>query len=463
MMAEKQLSQAAQWDHEFVWHPFTQMQDWLAQEPVVIERGEGIYLIDENGKKYYDGVSSLWVNIHGHNHPVLNQALKDQVDKIAHSTLLGLVSPPSAQLCKELVELAPAGLDKVFLSDDGSTAIEIAIKMAYQYRQQVGQTKKTKFISLNAGYHGDTLGTVSVGGIQLFHEVFHNLLFKPITLPSPGVYRDVAEREQAFEESLAELECILDREGDEITALVMEPLVQAAAGMLVMPKGYLKRVRELTKAHDVFLIVDEVATGFGRTGTFFACEQEDVAPDFMTLSKGITGGYMPLAATLTTKRIFDGFLGTFEERKTFYHGHSYTGNALACAVALASLQVFRAEHVMEQLPAKIEAFTKALKPIESLEHVKEVRQRGLIVGIELEKDVKTHEAYRPNDAVGAKVAVLAREQGLICRPIGDVVILMPPLASTIEQLEDMVRIVGDSIRRATEEDGVLEDMKPIIL
>nr|WP_252894180.1 aminotransferase class III-fold pyridoxal phosphate-dependent enzyme [Veillonella denticariosi] len=337
--------------------------------------------------------------------------------------------------------------------------------MAYQYRQQVGQTKKTKFISLNAGYHGDTLGTVSVGGIQLFHEVFHNLLFKPITLPSPGVYRDVAEREQAFEESLAELERILDREGDEITALVMEPLVQAAAGMLVMPKGYLKRVRELTKAHDVFLIVDEVATGFGRTGTFFACEQEDVAPDFMTLSKGITGGYMPLAATLTTKQVFDGFLGTFEERKTFYHGHSYTGNALACAVALASLQVFRDEHVMEQLPAKIEAFTKALKPIESLEHVKEVRQRGLIVGgIELEKDVKTHEAYRPNDAVGAKVAVLAREQGLICRPIGgDVVILMPPLASTVEQLEDMVRIVGESIRRATEEEGVLEDMKPIIL
>ncbi|MDD7291256.1 MAG: adenosylmethionine--8-amino-7-oxononanoate transaminase, partial [Veillonella caviae] len=354
-MAEWKLSQVAKWDHEFVWHPFTQMQDWLAQEPVVIERGEGVYLIDENGKKYYDGVSSLWVNIHGHNHPTLNAALKEQVDKIAHSTLLGLVSPPSAQLCKELVELAPEGLNKVFLSDDGSTAIEIAIKMAYQYRQQVGQTEKTKFISLNAGYHGDTLGTVSVGGIQLFHQVFHNLLFKPITLPSPGVYRDVADREASFEESLAELERILDEEGHQITALVMEPLVQAAAGMLVMPHGYLKRVRELTAAHDVFLIVDEVATGFGRTGTFFACEQEGVSPDFMTLSKGITGGYMPLAATLTTQRVFDAFLGTFEEKKTFYHGHSYTGNALACAVALASLQVFRDEKVMEGLPRKIEA------------------------------------------------------------------------------------------------------------
>ena len=462
-MAEKQLSQAAQWDHEFVWHPFTQMQDWLAQEPVVIERGEGVFLIDENGKKYYDGVSSLWVNIHGHNHPVLNQALKDQIDKIAHSTLLGLVSPPSAQLCKELVELAPEGLDKVFLSDDGSTAIEVAIKMAYQYRQQVGQTKKTKFIALNAGYHGDTLGTVSVGGIQLFHQVFHNLLFKPLTLPSPGVYADVADRDKAFEESLAELERILKEEGDEITALVMEPLVQAAAGMLVMPHGYLKRVRELTVKHDVFLIVDEVATGFGRTGKFFACEHEGVAPDFMTLSKGITGGYMPLAATLTTQRVFDAFLGTFEEKKTFYHGHSYTGNALACAVALASLKVFRDEKVIDQLPAKVEAFTKALEPIKSLKHVKEVRQRGLIVGIELEKDVATHEAYRPNDAVGAKVAILAREQGLICRPIGDVVILMPPLASTVEQLEDMVRIVGESIQRATEEEGLLEDLRPIIL
>ncbi|MBS7013637.1 MAG: aminotransferase class III-fold pyridoxal phosphate-dependent enzyme, partial [Veillonella sp.] len=306
-------------------------------------------------------------------------------------------------------------------------------------------------------------GTVSVGGIQLFHQVFHNLLFKPLTLPSPGVYCDVADREKAFEESLAELERILNEEGDEITALVMEPLVQAAAGMLVMPHGYLKRVRELTVKHDVFLIVDEVATGFGRTGKFFACEHEGVAPDFMTLSKGITGGYMPLAATLTTQRVFDAFLGTFEEKKTFYHGHSYTGNALACAVALASLQVFRDEKVIEGLPKKIEAFTNALKPIENLKHVKEVRQRGLIVGIELEKDVATHEAYRPNDAVGAKVAILAREQGLICRPIGDVVILMPPLASTVEQLEDMVRIVGESIQRATEEEGILEDLRPIIL
>ena len=456
-------SNSAIWDHEYVWHPFTQMQDWLSQEPVVIERGEGVYLIDEEGNKYYDGVSSLWVNIHGHNHPTLNKAIIDQVSKISHSTLLGLVSQPSAQLAKELVELAPEGLDKVFFSDDGSTAIEVALKMAYQYRQLMNHPKKQKFISLSAGYHGDTLGTVSVGGIKLFHEVFHSLLFKPITLPSPGIYRDLADREEAFENSLKELEGVLKEDHENITALIMEPLVQAAAGMLVMPHGYLKRVRELTTQYDVFLILDEVATGFGRTGTFFACEHEDVSPDFMTLSKGITGGYMPLAATLTTKKIFDAFLGTYEEKKTFYHGHSYTGNALACAVALASLQVFRDEHVMEQLPSKIEAMADALKPIDQLAHVKEVRQRGLIVGIEIEKDTVNHVPYHPNDAVGAKVAVLARKQGLICRPIGDIVILMPPLASTDDQIRDMVRIVGESIKEATENEHMLEDIKPTIL
>ena len=457
------ISQAAKWDHEFVWHPFTQMQDWLQQIPVVIERGEGIYLIDEDGKKYYDGVSSLWVNIHGHNHPDLNKAIIEQVGKISHTTLLGLVSPPSALLAKELVDIAPEGLEKVFFSDDGSTAIEVALKMAYQYRQLVGQTKKTKFISLTSAYHGDTLGTVSVGGITLFHEVFHSLLFKPILLPSPGIYRDVADREQAFEASLQELERILQDQHEEITALIMEPLVQAAAGMLVMPEGYLKRVRELTKQYDVFLILDEVATGFGRTGKMFACENENVAPDLMTLSKGITGGYMPLAATLTTKKIFDAFLGTFEEKKTFYHGHSYTGNALACAVALASLEVFRKEHVIDNLPPKIEAMADALKSVEILAHVKEVRQRGLIVGIELEKDVASHIPYHPNDAVGAKVAVLARTKGLICRPIGDVVILMPPLASTAEDIRDMVRILHESIQEATEVEGILADMKPVIL
>ncbi len=438
-------------DKEYIWHPFTQMKGWMETEQLAIERGEGIYLIDEEGNRYYDGVSSLWVNIHGHNHPKLNEAIVKQLGKIAHTTLLGLVSPPSAQLAKELVEISPKGLDKVFYSDDGSTAIEVAIKMAYQYWQMKGKKEKQRFISLSAAYHGDTLGTVSVGGISLFHEVFHPLLFRPIILPSPAVYRDVEERQKVFEESLQRLEEVLEQKHKEVAALIMEPLVQAAAGMLVMPKGFLSKVRELTKKYEVLLIVDEVATGFGRTGKMFACEHEGVSPDFMTLSKGITGGYMPLAATLTTKDIFDAFLGTFEEKKTFYHGHSYTGNALGCAVALASLEVFREEKVLEGLDEKIELAKEKLKRFESLTHVKEVRQVGLIIGIELEKDTKTHEPYPVNDAVGAKIAYHARKSGLICRPIGDVIILMPPLASRKEEIADMIDILFHSTKAITEE------------
>ncbi len=270
-------------------------------------------------------------------------------------------------------------------------------------------------------------------------------------MPSPAVYRDVEERQKVFEESLQRLEEVLEQKHKEVAALIMEPLVQAAAGMLVMPKGFLAKVRELTKKYDVLLIVDEVATGFGRTGKMFACEHEGVSPDFMTLSKGITGGYMPLAATLTTKDIFDAFLGTFEEKKTFYHGHSYTGNALGCAVALASLEIFREEKVLEGLDEKIELAKEKLKRFESLTHVKEVRQVGLIIGIELEKDTKTHEPYPVNDAVGAKIAYHARKSGLICRPIGDVIILMPPLASRKEEIADMIDILFHSTKAITEE------------
>lgn len=444
-------SEIVKLDKEYIWHPFTQMQGWLETEQLAIERGEGVFLIDEAGKRYYDGVSSLWVNIHGHNRKEINDAIIAQLGKIAHSTLLGLVSPPAAQLAKELVQITPAGLDKVFFSDDGSTAIEVALKMAYQYWQQVGRPEKQKFISLTAAYHGDTLGTVSVGGISLFHEVFHSLLFQPILLPSPGVYRDPSERQQAFEASLAKLEEILKDHHQEVAALIMEPLVQAAAGMLTMPAGYLKRVRELTQQYDVLLIVDEVATGFGRTGKMFACEHEGISPDFMTLSKGITGGYMPLAATMTTKNIFDAFLGSFKEKKTFYHGHSYTGNALACAAALASLEIFRKDRVIEGLPAKIAAAKARLDRFSQLRHVREVRQVGLIMGIELEKDVSIHEPYDVDDAIGAKVAYCAREKGLIVRPIGDVVILMPPLASTSAQIEEMLDILYEAIRHITED------------
>lgn len=449
-------------DKKYLWHPFTQQKAWEDEPQIAITDGDGIFLIDEEGKRYYDGVSSLWVNIHGHRRKEIDDAIREQLDHIAHTTLLGLVSPPSVKLAEALVKITPAGLDRVFFSDDGSTAIEASLKMAFQYWQHVGRPEKQRFISMASGYHGDTLGTVSVGGIDLFHRVFRPLLFKPIHLPSPGVYRNKDDRERAFKESLAKLEEILQKESDKIAGLIIEPLVQAAAGMLMMPHGYLARVRELTKQYDVLLIVDEVATGFGRTGKMFACEHEGVSPDFMTLSKGITGGYLPLAATMTTEKIYQAFLGEYDEGKTFYHGHSYTGNALACAAALANLEIFRKENVIAGLPAKVEAAAKVMREIETNPHVKEARQCGLIFGIELVADKEKDIPYEVNTAMGARIGRRAREYGLMMRPIGDVLILMPPLASTAEQIVDMLRILERAIQEVTTEKNP-DDFAPTIL
>lgn len=455
-------SPIVQKDKTFLWHPFTQQLGWEEEPQLAITEGEGVYLIDEAGKKYYDGVSSLWVNIHGHRRPEIDRAIRDQLDKIAHSTLLGLVSPPSVELAEKLVEITPAGLDRVFLSDDGSTAIEVALKMAFQYWQHVGKPEKQKFISMASAYHGDTLGTVSVGGIDLFHEVFRPLLFHPIHLPTPGQYRDAEERERILQESLALLEKTLQEDHDRIAGLIIEPLVQAAAGMLMMPAGYLRRVRELTAEYDVLLIVDEVATGFGRTGKMFACEHEDVSPDFMTLSKGITGGYLPLAATLTTQKIYDAFLGRYDEGKTFYHGHSYTGNALACAAALANIEIFAKDRVIEGLGAKIEAGQEVMARIGAHPHVKEARQCGLIFGIELIADKSTMTPYPVAAAMGARIGRKAREYGLMMRPIGDVLILMPPLASTADQVRDMLEILYRALEEVTSESAEA-DFEPTVL
>lgn len=446
--------QAPTWmerDKTYLWHPFTQQKSWEAEPQLVITDGEGVFLIDEEGRRYYDGVSSLWVNIHGHRRKEIDEAIQSQLGRIAHTTLLGLGSPPSIELAEELVRITPAGLDRVFLSDDGSTAIEAGLKMAFQYWQHQGRPEKQRFISMAAGYHGDTLGTVSVGGIQLFHEVFHPLLFKPIQLPSPGVYRHVKDRDQVFEASLAKLETILREESDTIAGLIIEPLVQAAAGMLMMPHGYLARVRELTRQYDVLLLVDEVATGFGRTGKMFACEHEGVEPDFLMLSKGITGGYLPLAATLTTQRIYDAFLGDYEEGKTFYHGHSYTGNALACAAAVANIRIFDKEQVIAGLEPKIEAGRKVMKQFAAHPHVKEARQCGLIFGIELVADKVTDAPYPVKEAMGARIGRRARQYGLMMRPIGDVLILMPPLASTEAQITDMLSILYRALDEVTTE------------
>ena len=339
----------AQLDRDHLWHPFTQQRGWCEEEPLMIERAEGSQLIDDTGRRYLDGVSSLWCNVHGHRHPGIDAAVRDQLDRVAHSTMLGLSHPGAAELAARLVEIAPPGLSRVFYSDSGSTATEIALKMAFQYQQQRGgqHARRTSFVHLRDAYHGDTIGSVSVGGIDLFHATYRPLLFDAHAA-EPG--------------DAADLERVLALHEEEIAAVIVEPLVQGAAGMLTHPPGYLRAVRELCDRFGVLLICDEVATGFGRTGTMFACEQEGVAPDLLCLGKGLTGGYLPLAATLTTERVYEGFLGGPEEGRTFFHGHTYTGNPLACAAALASLDVFERERTLERLQPKIRLLRELLEP-----------------------------------------------------------------------------------------------------
>lgn len=438
-------------DKTYVWHPFTQMQDWVASKQLVIAAGEGIKLIDTDGKAYYDGVSSLWLNVHGHRKAAIDQAIIDQLGKIAHTTMLGLANIPAAELAEQLVKIAPPGLTRVFYSDSGSTAVEIAVKMAYQYWQLKGQTQKKKFITLTNAYHGDTVGSVSVGGIDLFHRIFAPLLFETVHAPSPSCFHCALGDSPAAcgFACVAAVEKLLADHHGEIAAMVVEPLVQGAAGMLVQPPGYLRRVRELTRRYGVLLIVDEVATGFGRTGRMFACEHEGVSPDLMTMAKGITGGYLPLAATLTTDEIYNAFLGPVEAQKTFFHGHSYTGNPLACAAALANLRIFRDEQVIENLGPKIEAARRKLAAFWQLAAVADIRQCGLMIGIELMQDKAAKQPYPPAWRMGHRVCMKTREYGLIIRPLGDVVVFMPPLASTVEEIEKMLEIIYQAIAEVT--------------
>ena len=423
-------------DRAHLWHPFTQQRGWEEEEPVVIEGADGTDLIDTEGRRYIDGVSSLWCNVHGHRHPRIDAAVREQLDQVAHSTMLGLTHPTAIELARRLVELAPPGLSRVFYSDSGSTAAEIALKMAFQYWQQLGggHASKTRFLSLRSAYHGDTVGSVSVGGIDLFHSMYRPLLFDSYKA-DPG---DAADMERMLRE----------HEG-EIAAVVVEPLVQGAAGMLLHPDGYLRDVRELCDRHGALLILDEVATGFGRTGRMFACEHEDVAPDLLCLAKGITGGYLPLAATLSTEAVYEGFLGEFEEFRTFFHGHTYTGNPLACAAALASLDVFEEEGTLERLGPKMELLGELLEPIAAHAAVAEVRRRGFMTGIELA-------GYPLEARIGHRVTLEARRRGAIIRPLGDVVVLMPPLSISSADLTRLVAITAEAIDAATGEHGIAE-------
>jgi len=439
-------------DKKYIWHPFTQMKQWLDAPQTVITDAKGIKLYDAAGKSYYDGVSSLWVNIHGHRRPEIDAAITEQLQHVAHSTALGLANVPAAKLAERLVEVSPAGLKKVFYSDDGATAVEIALKMAFQYWQIKGAVKKTKFITLQSAYHGDTIGAVSVGGIDLFHHIYQPMLFETYHVPSPSCYHcTLAEKGKCHMECIEALETVLQEHADEIAAMIIEPLVQAAAGMLMAPKGYLKRVRELTKKYNVLLIADEVAVGFGRTGRMFACQHEGVSPDLMCISKGITGGYLPLAATLTTEELFNAFLGSASEKRTFYHGHSYTANQIGCAAGLASLEIFQTDRVFEKMPGKIATAAEKLAEIGVMPHVGEVRQCGLIVGIEIVADKVGKKPYDGEKAMGGEVCLKAREHGLFIRPVGDVIVFMPPLCSTEAEIKAMLAILQQSLQEVTEQ------------
>jgi adenosylmethionine---8-amino-7-oxononanoate aminotransferase len=438
----------AELDGKYVWHPFTQMLDWTQSEPLVIERAEGNHLIDTEGHRYLDGVSSLWVNVHGHRKRQIDEAIIDQLGKVAHSTLLGLASVPSIELARKLVAISPDGLSRVFYSDSGSTAVEVALKIAFQYWRNRGHKNKTLFVTLSEAYHGDTIGSVSLGGIDLFHSIFHPLLFKTLTVPTPFPYRfptiSVAE---CRERSLDHFRTLARERADELVALVVEPCVQGAAGMIVHPKGFLKGLEEICREHQILLICDEVATGFGRTGTMFACEREDVHPDMMALAKGLSGGYLPLAATLATEEIYEAFLGDYAQSKTFFHGHSYTGNALACAAACKCLDIFAEERVLENCRPKIALLEKTLaEAIAPLPHVGDIRQCGFMIGIELADDPATRRPYPPEARMGARVTQHVRGYGVILRPLGDVVVLMPPLSITPDQIEELVFATARSIK-----------------
>ena len=438
-----------------VWYPFTQMQEFMEHSPLIITGAKGCWLEDGNGKQYLDGISSLWANVHGHRHPVIDRALKEQMGRVAHTTMLGLSHPGGIDLARRLVALTPEGLTRVFYSDSGATAVEIALKMAYQYWQLKGEKQRRQFLKLSEAYHGDTIGAVSLGGMDLFHERFGRLLFDTIKVPAPHIYRhpfSIDDEKAIADRYFALTEELIEKHGEQACGFIVEPLVQGAAGMIVHPEGYLKHVRDLTRKHNMLLIADEVAVGFGRTGKMFASEWEDVSPDLLCLGKGITGGYMPLAATLATEEIFSAFLGEFKELKTFFHGHTYTGNPLACAAALASLDIFEDEKTLDAsvFGPKARRYSEGMKKLEQLSHVGSVRYRGLMGGVELVLDKKTKEPYHFDERIGNQVILAARKEGVMLRPLGDVIVLMPPLAVSLEELDLLFAATERAIRKVTE-------------
>ncbi len=440
-------------DKKYVWHPFTQMKDWMEEDIIVVDRAEGVWLYDIDGNKYMDGVSSLWVNVFGHRKKEIDDAILRQLEKMAHSTFLGLSHPAAIELAEKLVRIIPSGLEKVFYSDNGSSAMEIALKMAYQYWQQKEGGRfasRKKFIKFTGAYHGDTIGSVSLGGMDLFHKIYKPLLFDSFTAPYPYSYRFNKSGCDCAQYCLSELESILKSNPDEIAAVVIEPEVQGADGMIMTPPGYMAGLQKLVREYGTLLICDEVATGFGRTGEMFACDIEGITPDIMTVAKSVTGGYLPLAATLTTEEVFSAFLGDYAEKKTFFHGHTYTANPLACAAAIANLDIYENENLLDNVKERSKEASTILKKFNQLEHVGDIRQKGLMIGIELVKDKNTKEDYSWEDKTGIKVIKEARKHQVIIRPLGNVIVLMPPMCISSEELNHLIEATYESILKVTQ-------------
>ena len=448
------MDKLSQLDRRYVWHPFTQMRDWERAEPIVLVRGKGAMLVDAQGNKYLDGNSSIWTNLHGHNHPKLNQAIERQLKQVAHTSALGLANEPASLLAEKLVKAAGLPLRKVFYSDDGSTALEVALKMAYEFTRRSGRSNSPRFLSLDGAYHGDTIGATSLGHIDLFHKTFSGLLFKTDKVASPACYRcpfnrAKPERRDARLYAKCNHECVNKVEAKlskhKYAAMVVEPRVQGAAGMIMHPEGWLKRISEIVRASGALLISDEVMTGFGRTGEIFAGQKEGVRPDFLCLAKGLTGGYLPMAATLTTKLIYDAFLGEYEEFKTFFHGHSYTGNQLGSAAALASWNLLLQPNNKKRRKTMERVLDHELDSLWALAAVGDVRREGLVVGVELVADWKTRRAFALKDRAGIRVCEAMARRGVLTRPIGNVIPILPPYCTTDAQLRRMVRVLRESI------------------
>lgn len=484
------MHRLAKLDHQFVWHPFTQMRDWLKREPIVIESGRGAVLRDVKGREYLDANSSIWTNLHGHNNSKINAALNRQLKKIAHSSALGFANEPASLLAEQLVQLANPSrsakrklsphLGKVFFSDDGSTAMEVALKLAYEFSRRTGR-RKPKFLSLGGAYHGDTVGAVSLGHIDLFHEAYSGLLFKSDKVAAPYCYRCPfnrarPERADAREYRKCNWECVgvlekkfstQKKKGNSYAAFAFEPLMQGAAGMIPQPKGWLSRAAEIARANNALLIADEVMTGFGRTNSqitptavskskfknqnskipSFACHEENVQPDFLALAKGLTGGYLPMAATLTTQKVFDAFLGNYEDFKSFFHGHSFTGNQLGASAALASLEILQSNESLRARKLLESTLRDELQRLWNLPNVGDIRQVGLVAGIELVRDWRTREPFDLRERAGIRICEKMAESGVLTRPIGNVIVLIPPFCTTPSQARQMLQAVYDACKK----------------